>query len=266
MNDVSLPKYYRESFFANDTLLHPELPGGRPGIAGDPVPYTVRNDDAITCILLFCFVLAISAFAHSRQSIMQQIKDFFLYILYTPKSDKTSAGENGGKSFFQVFLCLQTCLLLSITYYLYITRDGNMAFVLDTPYQMTGIFCGVFIAYFLIKYLAYKFVNLTFFGSKKSKQWTWVLSFIIALEGVALFPSVILQVYFSLPVQNVVNYFFLILLLTKLLTIFKCWSIFFRQIGVFLQIILYLCALEIVPLLSLAGILVLITDCLKVNF
>ena len=266
MNDISLPQYYRESFFANDTLLHPELPGGRPGVAGVSVPYTMRNDDVVTVMLLLCFVLAIAAFAHSRQTVVQQVKDFFLNTLYIPRADKASSGEAGKKSFFQIFLCLQTSLLLAITYFLYITRDGGETFVLDSPCEMIGIFSGVFLAYFLVKLLAYKFVNLVFFGSKKSKHWTWVLTFIIALEGVALFPSVILQVYFSLTVQIVVNYFFLILLLAKLLTIFKCWAIFFRQIGVFLQIILYLCALEIVPLLSLGGILVLITDNLKVNF
>ena len=57
-----------------------------------------------------------------------------------------------------------------------------------------------------------------------------------------------------------------ILLLTKILTFFKLWAIFFRQTGYFLQIILYLCALEIIPLLSLVGVLSLIADVLKVNF
>jgi hypothetical protein len=57
-----------------------------------------------------------------------------------------------------------------------------------------------------------------------------------------------------------------VLILTKILTISQSWFIFFRQISFFLQIILYLCALEIIPLLSLGGILVLVTDLLKVNY
>ena len=75
--EVNLPQYYRESFFAKDSLLHPELTGGRFGIAGDPVPYTVRNDNAITCMLIFCFVMALVSFAHSRQYILRQLKVFF---------------------------------------------------------------------------------------------------------------------------------------------------------------------------------------------
>ena len=258
--EVNLPQYYRESFFAKDSLLHPELKGGRFGIAGDPVPYTVRNDNAITCMLIFCFVMALVSFAHSRQYILRQLKDFF----YIPRSSKSSDEDPSNR--FQLFLSLQTCLLLAITYYFYITHYVTDTFVLDTPYEIIGIFFGVFIAYFIAKNSVYSIVNSVFFSSKKNRHWIWTLTFITALEGIALFPAVMLQVYFNLPMQNVVYYFIFILVLTKILTFYKCWVIFFRQISVYLQIILYLCALEIIPLLSLVGILVLITDRLKVNF
>jgi hypothetical protein len=43
--DVSLPQYYRESFFSKDSLFHPELRGGRMGVSGDPVPYSVSGDN-----------------------------------------------------------------------------------------------------------------------------------------------------------------------------------------------------------------------------
>ena len=36
--DVSLPQYYRESFFSTDSMFHPELVGGRLGVAGAPIP------------------------------------------------------------------------------------------------------------------------------------------------------------------------------------------------------------------------------------
>ena len=258
--DVSLPQYYRESFFAKDSLLHPELTGGRFGIAGDPVPYTVRNDNAITCMLIFCFVMALVSFAHSRQYILRQLKDFF----YIPRSSNPNDEDPSNR--FQIFLSLQTCLLLAITYFFYITHYVTDTFVLDTPYEIIGIFFGVFIAYLIAKNIVYTIVNNVFFSSKKNRHWIWTLTFITALEGIALFPAVMLQVYFNLPMQNVVYYFIFILVLTKILTFYKCWVIFFRQISVYLQIILYLCALEIIPLLSLVGILVLITDRLKVNF
>lgn len=259
----TLPLFYRESFFKGDSLLHPELPGGRPGVAGDPVPYTVRGDDAVTCMLLACFVLAVAAFAYDRQSILQQLKDFFL----APRADHSSSAETGNRFHLHIylFLGLQTCLLLAISYYFYITHYVEATYTFGVPYVAIAIFSAVFAAYFACKVIVYTLVNVVFFKSKKTKQWTRTLIFITALEGIALFPAVILQVYFNLPMQNVVYYFIFVLVLTKILTFYKCHIIFFRQIGDFLQIILYLCALEIVPLLSLGGVLVLITDQLIVN-
>ena len=51
MLDTQLPQYYREGFFSKDTLFHPELPGGRYGVAGEPVPYSVHGDSFITTLL-----------------------------------------------------------------------------------------------------------------------------------------------------------------------------------------------------------------------
>ena len=41
---VELPQYYKEGYFAKDSLLHPELQGGRYGVAGTPVPLSLRGD------------------------------------------------------------------------------------------------------------------------------------------------------------------------------------------------------------------------------
>ena len=87
--DVSLPQYYRESFFSKDSLFHPELRGGRMGVSGDPVPYSVSGDNFVTSLLLLCFVLACVAFAQSREFILRQLRKFF----YTPRFGTTEISE-----------------------------------------------------------------------------------------------------------------------------------------------------------------------------
>ena len=72
--------------------------------------------------------------------------------------------------------------------------------------------------------------------------------------------------YFDMPIRNVEIYFATVLFLVKLMTFYKCYLIFFRQNVVSLQIILYLCALEIVPLLVLWGVLDFTANSLKINF
>ena len=75
--DVQLPQYYREGFFSKDSLFHPELPGGRFGVAGDPVPYSIHNDSVITSILLAFFILVVIAIANIHEFIVRQFKNFF---------------------------------------------------------------------------------------------------------------------------------------------------------------------------------------------
>jgi hypothetical protein len=112
----------------------------------------------------------------------------------------------------------------------------------------------------------YTVVNLVFFDGKRNRQWIKSLLFIIALEGLLSMPAVIMGPYFDLPIHKVEIYFVIMLILVKLMTFYKCFIIFFRQNVVGLQIILYLCALEIVPLLALWEILDITANNLKINF
>ena len=246
------------TFFTKDSLSYTKV--CLPGKSGDPVPYTMSGDDILVCLMLFCFITTIGIFAHARQAIFYQLKEFF----YVPRAE-TSDTET--PDWFTLFvLNLQTSLLLGITYYFYTTHYVAEDYLLESPYAMMGVYFGVFFAYFLLKNIIYRVVNAVFFESKKNKQLAWTLSFIVALEGLAFFPAIVLQAYVGLSIKTVIYYFVFVLGMTKLMTFYKCWVIFFKQMGVFLQIILYLCALEIVPLLILGGVLVAITNELKVIF
>lgn len=260
--DIQLPQYYREGFFSNDTLFHPELPGGRYGVAGDPVPYSIHADNIITMLLLGCFIFAVIAFANTRSFFQRQVKHFF----YMPHEGTTEVTETANEVRFQVFLVLLTSLLLSLLYYFYTIHYVGDTFVLQTQYHLIAIYMGIMVGYFLLKSLAYTMVSMVFFDGKRNGQWVKTLLFIAAVEGVLLFPAVILRAYFDMAIQNVVIYFTVVLIFVKLLTFYKCYTIFFRQKVVQLQIILYFCALEIVPLLALWGTLVMTADNLKINF
>ena len=262
MLDVQLPQYYREGFFSKDTLFHPELPGGRYGVAGDPVPYSAHNDNFITSLLLLCFVLAVIAFANARGFLERQAKSFF----YQPHGGTTEILETANELRFQSFLVLLTSIQLALLFYFYTFTHFSDTFILSSQYYLIAIYLAMMVGYFLVKSLLYTLVNLTFFGGKKNGQWMKSLLFITSLEGVLLFPAVVLQAYFSTAGQNVEIYFIVVLIIVKILTIFKCYTIFFKQNVVRLQIILYFCTLEMIPLLAFWGALVITANHLKINF
>ena len=109
-------------------------------------------------------------------------------------------------------------------------------------------------------------VNHTFFFGKNNGQWLYALLLISAIEGALLFPAVLFQSYFEAAPKNVIIYALLVVAFVKIITFYKCYVIFFRKNGLFLQIILYFCTLEIIPLLALWGVLGIITNALTINY
>ena len=259
--DVSLPQYYRESFFSKDSLFHPELRGGRQGVAGDPVPYTVSGDNFVTSLLLLCFVLACVAFAQSRQFIIRQARNFF----HAPRFGTTEITETSTELRFQLFLVLQTCLLVSIGYFLYSRASISDTFTIE-QYQVISIYAGIVGTYFLLKAMLYSFIGWVFFDKKKNGQWMKAYLFLVSCEGVLLFPVIMLMTYFDLSLDAAMIYALVVIGLVKILSFYKIYIIFFRRNGAFLQIFLYFCALEMVPFAVLIGGLVLMSHYLKINF
>ena len=257
---VDIPQYYRENFFSKDSLYHPELDGGRYGVAGDPVPYTIKNDDILTGMLLLSFLLIVITFAHSSTFLVKQFKDFFR----NPRGEANT--ETGTEIKVQMVFVVLTCIMCSLLYFFYARRWIADTYILSSEYTLLLIFGVVFTIYFYMKFVLSSFINKLFFDKRINKKILTSNLFIVSLEGVALFPIVLLLSYFSLSPQNAAFYCILVIVFVKILTFYKTSTIFFRQNGDVLQIILYFCALEIVPLAILWGGLAFIANILKVNF
>ncbi len=261
LKKVNIPQYYRENYFSNDTLYHAEIDGGRYGVAGDPVPYSIQNDDVITGLLLICFLFITFVFSRISSFLIHQVKNFF----YITKGDQTFT-ETGDEVRIQLLFITATCLLLSILYYFYVINYVTDVFSVASEYILLFIYTGVFFVFFLGKAGLYSIVNNVFFDNKKNGQFLKAFLFITSMETILLYPLILLLTYFHFSIQNGLIYFIFILIFTKILTFYKSYVIFFKQNKDFLQIILYFCALEITPLSVLWTGLLVLTDSLKVNF
>ena len=260
--DVNMPKYYRESFFTGKPWFHPDLFGGRLGVAGDPVPYSIARDNVITAMLIFCFILAVVAYAKSKRFILRQAKDFFR----PPHSEKmTAMTETSGELRFQFFLVLQSCLLFALVYFFYVQIRVTDTFVID-QYQIIGVFALINLAYVIAKAAIYWMAGWVFFDRRRNDLWMKSFLFLVAMEGVCVFPVVMLQAYFEMTVEMTLLCSGAVLAVFKLLALYKTYVIFFRHSGNSLQIFLYFCTLELLPLATLLGVLATVSNCLKVNF
>lgn len=247
--------------YSGDSVYHAGIYMGQNGVLGDPVPYAVSNDNTITGLLVGCFILAMISFANSRNFILRQVKSFF----YVPRS-VADLTETTSEVRFQLFLIAQTSLLLAIIYYFYSRAKLPGDYVIESQLQVISLFFAISLAYFLLKGITYQIVNWTFFDKKKCGQWSKTFLFLSAAEGVLLFPVGLLQVYASLPLNTALICALIIIILVKILTFYKSYSIFFKRFGVFLQFILYFCALEMIPMIALWGVLTVTGNYLKINF
>lgn len=249
------------SYFKGNPYFHPEQGIAHNGVLGDPAPYSVSNDNTVAGTLLVCFALAMIAASMSSNFIVRQIKSLF----HMPHR-RTMVSETAYEVRFQLFLVLQTALLFSITYYLYTRSLTGGAYILDSQLAIVGIYLAVFLCYFLIKYLLYSLVNWVYFDRKSNSQWTRLCLFLTSAEGVLTFPVVLLLIYFHLSVHYTLIYVVSVIAIIKILTFYQGFVIFFRRTAASLQIILYFCALELMPLTALLGILTYTGNYLTINY
>lgn len=259
--NVILPQYYRESFFTGKPYYDPDHYYGRPGVAGDPVPYAIARDNVITALLLGCFILTGVSLAGSLRFMTRQAKDFFR----VPRRGGADVmTETSGEFRFQFFLVFQTCLLEALIYFFHVQVHVTDTFTID-QYQVIGLFCCAFIGYAALKLAAYWAAGMVFFDKRSNERWLKSALFLMATEGVLLYPVVLLQAYFGSSLSVTFGATIAVTAVFKALAFYRAYNIFFRAEGRFLQNILYFCTLEIMPMVMQWGVLTMMSSYLKVN-
>ena len=232
------------------------------GFEGTPISYSPRTDDAIALTLLACFFLSSIALARGKKFLSQQVKDFVLHRERTSIFDSSTAADVR----YLLVLELQTCVLSGITFlnYFHDTCPALMDHV--SSLLLLGIYVGFCLAYFLLKWLLYMFLGWTFFDKNKTNIWLESYSALIYYVGFALFPFVLFLVYFDLSLTNLVIIGSIILIFTKILMFYKWIKLFFHQFSGLFLLILYFCALEIVPCLLLYQGMIQMNNILLIKF
>ncbi|MCQ2128824.1 MAG: DUF4271 domain-containing protein [Bacteroidaceae bacterium] len=202
-----------------------------------PIPYSLHNDPLVTSLLLVSFIIVALAFGTTRDYLSREVKSF----LYT--KDYSSFYNSSAEVNFLLLLCIQSIIMFALSAYIILGKGSVWAML------------GIVAAYIFAKYLLYYIVNSTFFERRDVSNWDHVFTMITVIEGIVFLPIILLQVYVGWPVKITIICLAATIILTKILTIFKSFFIFFSRFGGFLQIILYFCTLEVIPCLILYGII-----------
>jgi len=249
--DVELPIYYEQTYVSQAPHYHPEVKGGARGVSGNEIPYSFARDNIIIGVLVACFLLTTIAFAKGSKELWKRCKNFF----YQPREKTSSyaAAATFEKHSLRL-LIVQTCLLFSLLIYCAVDKGLRPTLYIDRA-QLLGLLVLIMIVYFLLKTWIYRFVNWVFFDKTKYKTWLGDFLFLLGACGIILFPATLALVFYDVSLKNISYFVIAVVILFKIFVFYRSFIIFFKRKNAYLQIILYFCALEIVPVLLLYGAL-----------
>ncbi len=227
---LHLTRYHSEREFAS-------------GLEAPRLPYAPRTDNGIALLLLLCFVLTSLTLGRSKKLLSEMLKGF----IYHRERTSLFSFSTSGEMRFLLLLLGQTCVLGGVVAFNYFVDAKPALITLVHPHVLLGIYIGVALAFLLFKWLVYSFLGWIFFDKTKSDQWLESYCSLVYYLGFLLFPFVLFLVYFDLSLTYLLVIALVLVIFTKILMFYKWVKLFFDNIfGLFLLIV-YFCALEIMP-------------------
>ena len=229
---------------------------------GMPIPYTLRADDAVIAVLLSCFLLSAYILSRSRKFLLQLVKDFML------NRERTSIFATSTATDMRYLLLLigQSCVLAGVC----LLHSFNLVhpeLVQHIPsIALLGIYIGACLAYLVLKWMLYSLVGWVFFDEARTTLWIESYSTLLYYLGFALFPFSLVIVYFDTSLQTTVICAILLAVCFKILVFYKWLRLFCSNLHGSFLLILYFCALEIMPCLLMYQGLMQLNDYLIIKF
>lgn len=235
-----LPQMISDSISGNDSLRMQKPIIGNEGKSHPPLP---ANEMWVFVALMILFALLAFNFRRFSALIADQTKSFFKKEDTIVRRFFSSINTLRFKSQFLLFSIGVFSLYVYILFY-----NPTDAFRLVTFLKILGVTSG----FYLLKVLTVDFIGYVFFDTRKTKIFKDILFNLSTLLFIFVFALLIAKIYllpiFDFPIDCVGIFllvFFYILLFIKVFIIF-----YTKALGVF-YIFLYLCTLEILPLLIL---------------
>lgn len=250
-----IPLFYRQVaaedslWVGREWLLRPTTEvsaSGHGGLESRALAFTPGRSDGIAVALLCSLVLLMVIKRWRKPSFRDEVSNFFFPIHSMNREGGDSSNKEGVRILVALFACIQMALMI----YAFTYKQVVFTSVWST-WQLIGLLILVCASFLVLKQLLYKFVHSVFFDSTQIRLWRNQYAFLFTVESYLLFPVLLLFVYVLPDPQWVLYTGAIVLLTAKIMLLLKCFSTFFGKIYGVPQLFVYLCALEIVPLLVL---------------
>ena len=214
-------------------------------IQGIPIVEPLYANDSFVCMLLACFFILSAALSSGGKMLEDILSDFFLPREYAKEGTKTTHALYMRLGMFSISF-MATALFFAV----YVIRSG--AFEMTQGFRLTLLFFVLLVAVYALKQGLYRAVNWVFFDKMQAVAWRWSYSNWVILSGVLMFLISLSSVFFDLSAHALSILLVSYVILVEICLFFKAFHIFYAKKYGVLLLIVYLCTLELMPLL-LAG-------------
>ena len=212
-------------------------------MTGAPAPYSMVNDNTMMLLFILNIVGISYVFLMNGASIIERIKCIFYYeSKSTPFNDRTHITW-----ICNLLLYAQTIFYSVIVAIGYLQESKGL--VLDNnAIPACATFAALFTGVLLLKKASYAIVNNILYTKKEAQEFREIYFFTIKILGFVLAPAAIALLFIPALSVNYVNFYLLLTLVAYIYTIINgLFRIIFTKKGNYLEIFLYLCALEFLP-------------------
>ena len=209
--------------------------------------------DTPSMLLLLAGLLAVTLRYHTGY---KYIENFFHYMFSTRRRDNLFEDHTFNETSILTALIANTCIVEGFLIY--------FAVRLLCPELATGLqsnvflhiitYCGLARGFYSVQWLVYKVLGYTFSDKVGSKLWLDGFKSTQSLLGLLLLPVLVIVMLYPTHGKMLLSIAAMLYLIARLIFIYKGFRIFYSNLSSILYFILYLCAVEIVPLAIIAGV------------
>jgi len=233
-----------------------------PGIEGTPLFKDPCSGDLPIVVVLFFSFVALFVLSKTRRYFFQRTHDFFMVHGPVRKFVVNTVGDARSVG----ILVIQTVVfsaILSFSYFIH--TNGLLAKTIPVP-VILFLYSLLVLVYFFMKWTIYSFLGWVFFNRKQTAIFIDAYYTVFVMVGFILYPVVLLIIFSYLPPLDVAKIGLCILIFAKILILYKWLKLFSQKLFRRLLLILYFCALEIIPCILFCQCMVQMNNMLIKNF
>ena len=232
-----------------DTLAVMEIPAG-----GEALPFTRSPlHDTPSMALLIAGLLAVALCYHTGY---KYIENFFHYMFSTRRRENMFEDHTVNETSIQAALIANTYIAEGFLIYFAVQHlVPSLAQTLQASvFPHILAYCGIAAGFYIVQWLVYKVLGYTFSDKVGAKLWLDGFKASQSLLGLLLLPVLFLVMLYPGSGKLLLSVGGALYLVARLIFIYKGFRIFFSNLTSILYFLLYLCAVEIVPLVILTSV------------